>query len=55
MLLFVVTAVFLALDFYFVMLYTSGIVALVLYLVLLIVFTLILGIAACCLSLIVCY
>ena len=55
MLLFVVTAVFLALDFYFVMLYTSGAVALVLYLVLLIVFTLILGITACCLSLIVRY
>ena len=55
MLLFVVTAVFLALDFYFVMMFTSGVVALVLYLILLIVFTLILGITACCLSLIVRY
>lgn len=54
-LLFVVTAVFLVADFYCVMLFASGVFALILYIVLIVVFALILGIASCCLSLIVRY
>lgn len=55
MILLILSLVFLAADFYAIMLFASGVVALVLYLLLLLVFVLILGIAACCLSLIVRY
>lgn len=55
LLLFLITAVFLLADFYFTFLFTSGVFALVLYIVLIVIFTLVLGIAACCLSLIVRY
>lgn len=55
LLLLVLTMAFLVADFYCILLFTSGVLALVLYLLLLIVFVLVLGIAACCFSLIVRY
>lgn len=54
-LLLILTTAFLVADFYCILLFTSGILALVLYLVLLIMFALVFGIAACCFSLIVRY
>ena len=55
LLLFLVTTAFLLADFYCVMLFATGVIALILYLVLIVLFALILGVTACCLSLIVRY
>lgn len=54
-LLFVLTTVFLLADYYCIFLLASGVFALVLYIVLLIVFVLVLGITTCCFSLIARY
>lgn len=55
LLLFLVTAVFLLADFYCVYLFASGVFALVLYLILLVISVLVIGITACCFSLIIRY
>ena len=51
----ILTMAFLVADFYCILLFTSGVLALVLYLLLLTVFVLVFGVATCCFSLIVRY
>lgn len=55
LILFLVTSIFLAMDMYIVYFFTSGVLALILYIILISVFVLVLGITSCCLSLIVRY